>query len=335
MQKSQETAARPSIAAGAVLIPAGTVALIIFTLPWRSASPSGKGLFWIAVLTALAGLYLAARLLIGSSRGKSMVLLTAGALGVYAALFAGGSYLTRPGPSAASIVEGPEQKPSGPDQTDPESTAPVLVSPPQQRGEVAKKAKQANDRGVTLYSQRKYREAETALRLAVDLDPNIGRYHSNLAAALSRQKRHAEAEVSARKAVSLEPNSGSFHGRLGVVLSNQKKPKEAEAEYRTAIRLVPTDRQAHANLAGALLRQDRREEALEAGRKAIGLGSRDHWALKELGLLDKSGPAPPKEPEKKDGPPPEKKDGPGPKEEDGPEPEKEEEPGPKADRIPV
>jgi Flp pilus assembly protein TadD len=61
-----------------------------------------------------------------------------------------------------------------------------------------------------------------------------------------------DAESAYRKAVELEPARSSVHNNLGYNLLLQDQPKEAEAEFRKALEIDPHSQIAHNNLASAL-----------------------------------------------------------------------------------
>jgi serine/threonine-protein kinase len=123
--------------------------------------------------------------------------------------------------------------------------------------------------GSALNEQRKYGEAEAASRKAIDLQPLLAQAHTNLGVALSGQQRHRQAEAAFRKAVDLEPNHPEAYSNLGIALHDQRKYGEAEAAYRKAISLKPDLALARTNLGNTLFRQGRFGEAEAAHRKAI------------------------------------------------------------------
>jgi len=149
-------------------------------------------------------------------------------------------------------------------------------------------------------------EAETSLRRALTLAPNLAEIHANLAllleergalteaedhyrqalalkpeqtqtllnfgALLATQKRFTEAEDAYRQALAITPDSPAALSNLGVLLASLKREEEAEACYRRALALAPDYRKAAFNLAYLLLRQGRYEEGW------LRLESRDWYA---------------------------------------------------------
>src|SRR5262249_49949691 len=82
--------------------------------------------------------------------------------------------------------------------------------------------------GVAAYYQKKYGEAQTHFRKAVDLKSGFAEPYSNLGAALSAQEKHVEAVAILRKAIDLRPDSATAHLNLGSALNSLQKHGEAE-----------------------------------------------------------------------------------------------------------
>jgi serine/threonine-protein kinase len=125
--------------------------------------------------------------------------------------------------------------------------------------------------GVAAYYQKKYGEAETAFRKALDLGLGFAEVYSNLGGALNVQGRHGEAEAVLRKVIRLKPDFARAYTNLGSALIGRQKYGEAEAVLRKALVLEPDYAEAHCNLGNALLGQQRHPEAEAAYRKALDL----------------------------------------------------------------
>jgi tetratricopeptide (TPR) repeat protein len=69
---------------------------------------------------------------------------------------------------------------------------------------------------------------------------NTASRHENNGIQLENSFKLAEAEVEYRKAIQLEPNVGRYHWRLGWLLEELKRYPESEAQYREAVRLEPS-----------------------------------------------------------------------------------------------
>ncbi|MCU1343660.1 MAG: hypothetical protein JWN92_3083 [Candidatus Acidoferrum typicum] len=76
-----------------------------------------------------------------------------------------------------------------------------------------------------------------------------------------------QAMSAVRKALELDPESTEAHVLLAEVLQEQWQWSEAEAEYRRALELNPNDAAAHLGFANWLLSQGRTEEALAWARR--------------------------------------------------------------------
>lgn len=132
-----------------------------------------------------------------------------------------------------------------------------------------------NSKGLALFEQKKFAEAEAAYRQAVALDPKNALYHDNLGRALYSQKKYAEAEAECRQALALDPNSPDYNNDLGKALMDQDKQKEAEAEFRQALALLPKEARYHNNLGLVLEKQQRYPEAEAEYKQAIALDPND------------------------------------------------------------
>jgi tetratricopeptide (TPR) repeat protein len=139
--------------------------------------------------------------------------------------------------------------------------------------------------GSALLSQGKPVEAEAAWRELIRLNPNDPSGHSNLGTALSFQEKYAEAEAEYRAAIRLDPNSANHYYNFGAALSHQGKYTEAEAQFREAIRRNPNYSQAHSDLGNALNQQKKYAEGEVEYRAAIQLDPSNPLPRFSLGLL--------------------------------------------------
>jgi tetratricopeptide (TPR) repeat protein len=137
--------------------------------------------------------------------------------------------------------------------------------------------------GATLLEVGRYPEAETSLREAIRLDPANAWAHSWLAGALRMQGRYREAETAAREAIRLDPANAWSHSQLAGALRMQGRYREAETAAREAIRLDPANAWAHNWLSAALLDLGRYREAETAAREAIRLDPANAWGHSQLG----------------------------------------------------
>lgn len=80
----------------------------------------------------------------------------------------------------------------------------------------------------------------------VDLEPQQGNRHGDLARALSKAHRHNEAMRAAQLAVQLSPTTWQAHRMNGQVLSAAQRYPEAIAAFEQAANLAPPDQQGPA-----------------------------------------------------------------------------------------
>jgi eukaryotic-like serine/threonine-protein kinase len=113
------------------------------------------------------------------------------------------------------------------------------------------------------------------------------------ARSLHGQKKFAEAETALREVVRLKPAHLQAHVLLGWTLQSRRKFPEAEAAFRGVIRLKFDHAEAHAGLGRVLLAQKKSRDALVPLRKAILLGAKNPWVYSALGwaLLQENQPS--------------------------------------------
>jgi tetratricopeptide (TPR) repeat protein len=90
-------------------------------------------------------------------------------------------------------------------------------------------------RGIALYNEGKYAEAEAALKAA----PTTAETKAYLAATLERLDRHAEAEAQAKAALATDPVQPVAVQALGAALVNEKKLDEAITRMSAALAAKP------------------------------------------------------------------------------------------------
>jgi serine/threonine-protein kinase len=142
------------------------------------------------------------------------------------------------------------------------------------------------ERGLALFNQKNYGEAEAAYRQAIALRPDYAEPHVSLGAILCDfQSKSVEAEELFRTAIALKSDYAIAYHDLGVSLKRQGKPGEAEAAFRKALELKPDFAEAYNNL-GAILcdHQGKYGEAEAAMRKAIELRPDFAIAYHDLGV---------------------------------------------------
>ncbi len=126
-----------------------------------------------------------------------------------------------------------------------------------------------------------HREAEAALRTAVNLRPDSAVLRNNLAFQLVLQRRWAAAERELRKALELDPGFPNARTNLAIVLSGQGRFDEALAEYK---RVLP-EADAYYNIGLAYRGQKRHREARAAFHRVLSINPNFEAAHVQLGKL--------------------------------------------------
>jgi tetratricopeptide (TPR) repeat protein len=134
------------------------------------------------------------------------------------------------------------------------------------------------------YRNRRWSEAERALRQAIELDSTRGWVWNNLGAVLKELRRPEEAERAYRKSIEMDPTFGFARRNLGHLLAGLDRKEEAEQAYREAIDREPKDPCAWHYLGRLLSQLNRHEEAEQACRRAIGLDPKHAAAWTDLGI---------------------------------------------------
>jgi tetratricopeptide (TPR) repeat protein len=107
--------------------------------------------------------------------------------------------------------------------------------------------------GIALWRTGRPDLAAQAFRRAIDVNPQSGDAHRNLAAMLlERQESDREALRYARRAVELLPADPLSHDLLGVALGAQGRLDEAIDHFRESLRINPSDAEAQEHLGQAL-----------------------------------------------------------------------------------
>ncbi len=113
------------------------------------------------------------------------------------------------------------------------------------------------------------KQADSASRKALELDPQLAEAHSAMGLAFSLSKQFAEANREFEKAMELDPKlyeAPYFYGRACLA---QGKSFEAAPLFEKAAQLRPEDYQAPTFLASAYAGQGRIHEASKASRRAV------------------------------------------------------------------
>jgi len=125
------------------------------------------------------------------------------------------------------------------------------------------------ERGLLLYQQSRYEQAETELRQALGADPHDAYAHALLALCLAERERFDEATTEARQAIHLSPDLPFGHFAHARVLYDRNHYPEAQAAIEEAIRLDSTDAGYFSLLAGIHFDQKRWQAALDAAEQGL------------------------------------------------------------------
>ncbi len=101
---------------------------------------------------------------------------------------------------------------------------------------------------VSLFTERRYPEAEAMARTMTAHFPRFGFGWTVLGAVLMKMERFADALAPMEKAAGLSPDNHHVHNSLGMTLRLFGRLDEAENCFRRAIQIKPNDAEAHNNL---------------------------------------------------------------------------------------
>jgi tetratricopeptide (TPR) repeat protein len=121
--------------------------------------------------------------------------------------------------------------------------------------------------GAVLYALARDREAESAWRQALALQPEDPNVHLFLAQLYQQQQRPADAEGEYRAALSLRQSSVAWYA-LGRLLAMQHRYAEAEPAIATAAAMTSTPANQYKALGQVQLRLNQPSQALDSWRKA-------------------------------------------------------------------
>lgn len=142
--------------------------------------------------------------------------------------------------------------------------------------------------GERYYAKAKYREAIIQYRNAVNVDPNFGAAHYQLAQAYLKMQdmTHAYAELS--RTLELQPDNYKAHADIAniLILSGQPESLKAAQEHVTLLQQKqPSDPDTHIAAGNLLSRQQKYPEAIAEMQKAVTLAPDRGDAYLDLGML--------------------------------------------------
>jgi Flp pilus assembly protein TadD len=101
--------------------------------------------------------------------------------------------------------------------------------------------------------QKKYPEAEAALRKLLAADPGNSNAHGQLGRVLAEEGKNDEAAQELQKGGQANSGDGRAALELGTLLVNADKYPEAEQQFRIAVKMMPKDAEAHLALGSLLM----------------------------------------------------------------------------------
>jgi len=129
-------------------------------------------------------------------------------------------------------------------------------------------------RGLAHHQERRFEQAISWYRKAVEADRLWGEPHRLIGNALIAQGKLDEALAEYRAAVRKSPDNGEAWNDLGAALGRKRLFEEAEEALRNAARLLPRHAAPVYNQAKLLYQQERVKDAIEALRAALRIDSK-------------------------------------------------------------
>jgi tetratricopeptide (TPR) repeat protein len=166
------------------------------------------------------------------------------------------------------------------------ATLSLLVTPSSatlQTQPTTEDAYKANNLGVALLEQFKYKEGADAFRRALQIDPKLALARINLAIALYNLPDLPAAQREAQAASQLAPKAPQPYYILGLIAKSQARPDDAVAPFQQVLKIDPSDVGANVNLGQIYSTQKKYPEAIAVFRTAIAAEPYNATALYNLG----------------------------------------------------
>jgi Flp pilus assembly protein TadD len=125
--------------------------------------------------------------------------------------------------------------------------------------------------GVLLLQGKHFVPAIETISRAIEVNPGVAKYHSNLGNALRDCGRHEEAVAAYRRALEIEPGFVDGYHNLGTALANLGQVDDGIASFEAALKINPDFAPSLGNLAGLLQEQERLDEAIAINKRALDL----------------------------------------------------------------
>ena len=153
----------------------------------------------------------------------------------------------------------------------------------QSKPNAREEAYRANNVGVALLEQFKYKEAADAFRRALQLEPGLALARINLGIALFNLPDLPAAQKELQAASAAAPSAPQPSYVLGLLAKIQNRPEEAIAEFQKVLRIDPNDVGANVNLGQLYAQQRKYPEAIALLRTSIAAEPYNATALYNLG----------------------------------------------------
>lgn len=144
-------------------------------------------------------------------------------------------------------------------------------------------AYRANNIGVALLEQFKYKEAADAFKRALQLNPGLGLARINLGIALYNVPDLAGAQREEQAVIETTPTAPQPYYMLGLIARMQNRPEDAIAQFQRVLNIDPNDVGASVNIGQLYIQQRKYPEAVAALRKALAAEPYNSTALYNLG----------------------------------------------------
>jgi tetratricopeptide (TPR) repeat protein len=145
-------------------------------------------------------------------------------------------------------------------------------------------AKVAYNEGVTLQRTAKYKEAISAFRKALELDPKLEEAYLNMAFCLGKIRRVNEAAETLREVLRINPNFVEARYNLGTLYLRMSRYADAAEELTKVVQARPYMAEARHNLGMALYRMNRFSEAEREFEEVLRMRPKWDEAHYNLGL---------------------------------------------------
>lgn len=140
--------------------------------------------------------------------------------------------------------------------------------------------------GVDELKKGNHRQAISAFKEAVQLDPEFARAYVNLGVAHLYQRQYDRAREYFTKSLGIFPESELAHYNLGLVHAHTGDLNGAIAEFRMAIQINPDNCETHIELGKTFYKLKDFDRAAEQYRKALAIDSLYVSAFYYLGVID-------------------------------------------------